>query len=228
MLIDTIKSYFEKKQPSEKPVTAMLDASMTTQLKGYFEKLRTPVELRASLDASGKAQEMLAFLGELTALSDKLVLRDDGNDERKPSFSVARPDAPARIRFAGIPLGHELTSLVLALLHTGGHPPKVEDSVLESIRALPGPLHFETFITLSCHNCPDVVQAFNLMAAANPAITHTMIDGNLFKNEIDQHKIDAVPTIVLNGKPFDRGRKTLEEFIAKVQAHCAENRASVN
>jgi alkyl hydroperoxide reductase subunit F len=213
MLIDTIKSYFGKQEPSR-----MLDEPTTTQLQKHFELLRHPVELVASLDDSPKAREMSALLSELAQLSGQISVREDGDDVRKPSFSVALPGEPARIRFAGIPLGHELTSLVLALLHTGGHPPKIEPAVIESIRALPGGLHFETYITLSCHNCPDVIQALNLLSAVNPGISHTMIDGNLFKSEIDQHKIDAVPTITLNGEYFDRGRKTPEEVIAKIMA----------
>ncbi|MEI7611674.1 MAG: thioredoxin family protein [Betaproteobacteria bacterium] len=213
MLIDTIKSYFGKQAPSR-----VIDEPTTTQLQKHFELLRHPVELVASLDDSTKAREMSALLSELAQLSEQIRVREDGNDGRKPSFAVARPGETSRIRFAGIPLGYELTSLVLALLHTGGHPPKIEPPVIERILALPGGLHFETYITLSCHNCPDVIQALNLLSVLNPGISHTMIDGNLFKSEIDQHKIDAVPTIYLNGEYFDRGRKTLEEFLAKIVA----------
>ncbi len=214
MLINTIKSLFGKKTPSR-----ILDEPTATQLRKHFENLRNPVECIVSLNDSTKAHEMRALLSEIAELSDKICVRDDGNDVRMPSFSVARPGEPARIRFAGIPLGHELTSLVLALLHTGGHPPKIDPALVERVRALPGGLLFETYITLSCHNCPDVIQAFNMMSVLNPGISHTMIDGNMFKSEIDQRKIDAVPTIYLNGAPFERGRKTLEEFIAKILDH---------
>jgi NADH-dependent peroxiredoxin subunit F len=122
------------------------------------------------------------------------------------------------VRFAGIPLGHEFTSLVLALLHVGGHPPKADPELIKQIRAIDAaqPLRFETYISLSCHNCPDVVQALNLMAAMNPGIEHVMIDGALFQSEVDERKIMAVPAVFLNGQVFGHGRMTLEEIVAKV------------
>jgi len=194
----------------------MLDTTMKTQLKVYLERLQQPIELVASLDDSDKSQEVYALLNDIAELSGKVAVRHDGHDVRRPSFTVARPGETARIRFAGIPMGHEFTSLVLALLQTGGHPPKVEAEVIEQIRAIPGRFHFETFISLSCHNCPDVVQALNLMSVLNPGVSHTMIDGALFQKEVDERKIMAVPTVYLNGEPFGQGRMTLEEIIAKV------------
>ena len=194
----------------------MLDANIKTQLKAYLERLQQPIELVASLDDSSQAQEMRALVDDIALLSDKVGVRNDGIDKRKPSFAVTRPGTEARIGFAGIPMGHEFTSLVLALLQTGGHPPKIEAELIEQIRAIPGTFHFETFISLSCHNCPDVVQALNLMSVLNPSISHTMIDGALYQDEVNQRKIMAVPTIYLNGEPFGQGRMTLEEIIAKI------------
>ena len=194
----------------------MLDTTIKTQLKSYLERLQQPIELVASLDDSDKAQEVNALLNDIAELSTKVSVRHDGQDTRRPSFTVARPGENARISFAGIPMGHEFTSLVLALLQTGGHPPKVEAEVIEHVRAIPGKFHFETFISLSCHNCPDVVQALNLMSVLNPGVSHTMIDGALFQKEVDERKIMAVPTVYLNGEPFGQGRMTLEEIIAKV------------
>jgi len=194
----------------------MLDTTIKTQLKAYLERLQQPIELIASLDDSEKSQETRALLDDIAALSDKVAVRHNGQDARRPSFSVARPGETARIRFAGIPMGHEFTSLVLALLQTGGHPPKVEAEVIDQIRAIPGKFHFETFISLSCHNCPDVVQALNLMSVLNPNISHTMIDGALFQKEVDERKIMAVPTAFLNGEAFGQGRMTLEEIVAKI------------
>ncbi len=194
----------------------MLDASIKAQLKTYLERLQQPIELVASLDDSSQAQEMRVLLDDIALLSDKVSMRNDGIDKRKPSFAVTRPNTAARIGFAGIPMGHEFTSLVLALLQTGGHPPKIEAELIEQIRAIPGSFHFETFISLSCHNCPDVVQALNLMSVLNPGISHTMIDGALYQDEVNQRKIMAVPTINLNGEPFGQGRMTLEEIIAKI------------
>lgn len=194
----------------------MLDNTIKTQLKAYLERLQQPIELVASLDDSDKAQEVYALLNDIAALSSKVSVRHDGQDARHPSFTVARPAEKARISFAGIPMGHEFTSLVLALLQTGGHPPKVEAEVIDQIRAIPGKFHFETLISLSCHNCPDVVQALNLMSVLNPGISHTVIDGALFQKEVDERKIMAVPTIYLNGEAFGQGRMTLEEIIAKI------------
>jgi len=194
----------------------MLDATIKTQLEAYLERLQQPIELIATLDDSDKAQEMRLLLDDIAAQSDQVSVRNDGIDSRKPSFAVSRPGEQARIGFAGIPMGHEFTSLVLALLQTGGYPPKVTAELIEQIRAIPGKFHFETFISLSCHNCPDVVQALNLMSVLNPGISHTMIDGALFQSEVNERKIMAVPTVFLNGEPFGQGRMTLEEIIAKV------------
>jgi alkyl hydroperoxide reductase subunit F len=194
----------------------MLDNAMLTQLKTYLEMLQSPVELVASLDGSSKAQEMRALLDSVAKVSKKIHLRYDGDHARKPSFSVGLPGQEPRIRFAAIPLGHEFTSLILALLQTSGHPTKLEPGIVEEIRSIPGTFRFETYISLSCHNCPEVVQALNMMAIINPGISHTMIDGLLFKSEVAQHKIMAVPTIRLNGEAFSQGRKTVEEIIAKI------------
>ena len=196
----------------------MLDAAIKTQLKAYLERLQQPIELVASLDEGARAQEVRSLLEDIAALSARVAVRFDGNDVRRPSFSVGRPGEAARIFFAGIPMGHEFTSLVLALLQTGGHPPKVEASVIDQIRALRGSFRFETFISLSCHNCPDVVQALNLLAVLNPGFTSTMIDGALFQDEVSQRQIMAVPTVFLNGEPFGQGRMTLEEILARIDS----------
>ncbi|MDP1609903.1 MAG: alkyl hydroperoxide reductase subunit F [Sulfuritalea sp.] len=198
----------------------MLDATIKTQLAAYLEKLQDPIELVASLDASAKSTEMRELLHDIAALSPKVSVREDGNDARRPSFAIGRPNEAARIRFAGIPMGHEFTSLVLALLQTGGHPPKVDAAVIEQIRGLTGTpgttMRFETYISLSCHNCPDVVQALNLMAVLNPGVESVMIDGALYQNEVNTRQIMAVPTVLLNGEAFGQGRMTIEEILAKV------------
>ncbi len=203
----------------------MLDINIQNQLKAYFDNLKQPIELVASLDASPKAQEMRELLHEIAALSPKISLNEDGTDARRPSFSVGRPGETARVRFAGIPMGHEFTSLVLALLQAGGHPPKASEETLEQIRGIEGEYHFETYISLSCHNCPDVVQALNLMALYNPGITHTMIDGALFQAEVDQRQIMAVPTVYLNGEHFDQGRMELEQFLARIDTRSVAREA---
>ncbi|MDX9717333.1 MAG: alkyl hydroperoxide reductase subunit F [Thauera sp.] len=200
----------------------MLDANIKTQLKAYLERVTQPIEIVASLDDSPKSKEMLELLHDVVEQSTHITLverRDD--DERKPSFSVGPRGGEARVRFAGLPMGHEFTSLILALLQAGGYPPKVEADVIEQIRALDVELNFETYISLSCHNCPDVVQALNLMAVLNPKIRHTMVDGALFQKEVEERQIMAVPTVFLNGEEFDQGRLELGQILAKVDTGAA-------
>ncbi|MBI2308298.1 MAG: alkyl hydroperoxide reductase subunit F [Rhodocyclales bacterium] len=203
----------------------MLDAAIKQQLAAYLERLQQPIELVASLDDSAAAQETRELLHDIASVSAKVSVREDGTARLKPSFAVGRPGEAARIEFAGIPMGHEFTSLVLALLQTGGHPPKVAPEVIEQIRALQGEFKFETFISLSCHNCPDVVQALNLIAMLNPGASSVMIDGALFQGEVEARRIMAVPTVFLNGEPFGQGRMTIEEIVAKLDVG-AEKRAA--
>ena len=204
----------------------MLDDAIQSQLKAYLERLQRPIELIASLNDSASSQEMHRLLTDIAALSDKVSLRTDGSNARRPSFAVAQPGETPRIHFAGLPMGHEFTSLVLALLQTGGHPPKVEPAVIDQIKALPGEFQFETFISLSCHNCPDVVQALNLMAVLNPGVTSTMIDGALFQDEVNARQIMAVPTVYLNGAEFGQGRMSVEEVLAKVDTGASARAAA--
>ena len=204
----------------------MLDDNLKTQLKAYLEKVRRPVQITAYLDDSDPSKEMQALLNDIVGLSDQMVLTEKRDaSQRTPSFTLQHADGGDGIRFAGIPMGHEFTSLVLALLHTGGHPPRIEPPVIEQIRALPGPLHFETYISMSCHNCPEVVQALNTMAALNPGISSVMVDGMLYQDEITERKIMAVPTVFLNGEPFEQGRMTLDEILAKVDTGASERAA---
>ncbi|WP_271079483.1 alkyl hydroperoxide reductase subunit F [Aurantiacibacter sp. MUD61] len=195
----------------------MLDANMTTQLKTYLGNLREPITLVASLDDGKKSADTRALLEEIAALSDKVTARFDGDDARIPSFAVTRASDETRsVRFAGLPMGHEFTSLVLALLWAGGHPPKVEQDVLDTIRALDGDFDFEMYFSLSCHNCPDVVQALTLMALENPRISATLIEGGTFQSEVDERDVMAVPSTYLNGELFYNGKMSLEEILAKL------------
>ena len=203
----------------------MLDNTIKAQLAAYLEKLQQPIELVATLDDGEASRQMRGLLEDIAALSNKVSVRLDGSDARRPSFAVTRPGEAPRIVFSGLPMGHEFTSLVLALLQTGGHPAKIDAATIAQIRAIPGRFHFETFISLSCHNCPDVVQALNLMAVVNPGISHTMIDGALFQQEVDARQIMAVPTIYLNGEPFGQGRMSLEEIVAKIDSGAAAREA---
>ncbi|MFP7633050.1 alkyl hydroperoxide reductase subunit F [Pseudomonas veronii] len=203
----------------------MLDANLKAQLKSYLERVTQPIEIVASLDDGAKSQEMLALLQDVTSLTTLITLKTEGDDARKPSFSINRPGAEISLRFAGIPMGHEFTSLVLALLQVGGHPSKASVEVIEQIRALKGEFSFETYFSLSCQNCPDVVQALNLMAVLNPNIKHVAIDGALFQAEVDERQVMAVPSVYLNGVNFGQGRMGLEEILAKLDTSGIEKAA---
>ena len=204
----------------------MLDASTKAQLKSYLDRATQPIEIVASLDASqasGQLQSLLKDITDSSALVKVTESRDD--KQRKPSFSVNRPSENHGPRFAGLPMGHEFTSLILALLQVGGYPPKVDDAVLQQIRALDGDFEFEIYVSLTCHSCPDVVQALNLMAVQNPRIKTTMIDGALFQDEVKERQIMAVPTVFLNGTEFSQGRMSLEEILAKIDTSGVEREA---
>ena len=203
----------------------MLDASLTTQLKSYFGRIVHPLELAASLDEGEKSMELWTLLQELAELSDKIsaVRRDD--DARKPSFAIRRAGTDIAVRFAGLPMGHEFNSLVLALLQVGGHPSKESQERIEQVKALDGEFRFETYFSLTCQNCPDVVQAINLMAALNPKVQAVAIDGALFPKEVAEREILAVPSVYLNGQLFAQGRMGLEDIVAKLDTGAAERTA---
>jgi NADH-dependent peroxiredoxin subunit F len=200
----------------------MLDIKLKTQLKGYLERISQPVQIVASVDDGDKSGEMLELLADIGSVSDliKLDVRR-GDAEIKPSFALSRPGAESQVRFAGLPMGHEFTSLVLALLQAGGYPPKVDSDVAEAIRNLDGEYNFETFVSLTCQSCPDVVQALNMMAVLNPKVRHTMIDGAVFQDEVERRQVMAVPAVFLNGQPFGQGRMELPEIVAKLAAGAA-------
>ncbi|MCV0384226.1 MAG: alkyl hydroperoxide reductase subunit F [Erythrobacter sp.] len=195
----------------------MLDANMTKQLETYLANLREPVELVASLGEGAKSEQTRELLTEIAALHDMVDAQFDGDDARKPSFIIRRASDPQKwVRFAGLPMGHEFTSLVLALLWAGGHPPKVDADLLEQVRGLEGDFEFEMYFSLSCHNCPDVVQALTLMALENSRITATLIEGGTFQDEVDTREVMAVPATFLNGEPFYNGKMELAEILAKL------------
>ncbi|GAA0813640.1 alkyl hydroperoxide reductase subunit F [Colwellia asteriadis] len=195
----------------------MLDTTLQAQLKSYLENLKTPVELITFTDDSLKGKELTALVNQIASLSS-LITVTQGTDinERVPSMLVRSAATDSEIRFAGIPMGHEFTSLVMALLHSGSHPMKLSDEVIEQVRNLEGNYQFETYISLSCQNCPEVVQALNMMAAINPQIKHVMVDGALFQTEVFDRDVMAVPTVYLNGESFSQGRISLTEILNKV------------
>ena len=205
----------------------MLDNDLKAQLKAYLERLQRPVSIIASVDDGDSSREMLELLEDIRAQSDRItveVRRDDA--ERKPSFALTSPGQDIHLRFAGLPMGHEFTSLVLALLQVGGYPSKAAPELLEQVRGLEGEFRFETYYSLSCQNCPDVVQALNLMAVLNPDISHVAIDGALFQDEVESRQVMSVPSIFLNGELFDQGRMSLEQIVAKLDTGAAQREAA--
>jgi alkyl hydroperoxide reductase subunit F len=205
----------------------MLTPELKTQLGAYLQRVQQPFELVASLDDSDTAKQMRDLLETIQGLrSDKITLRLDGQDARRPSFSLARAGSDTSLRFAGLPLGHEFTSLVLALLWTGGHPPKVEQDTIDAIKALDGEYRFEVYMSLTCHNCPDVVQALSLMAILNPKVKTVVIEGGAFQKEVEERQVMAVPMVFLNGEVFGSGRMSVEEIVAKLDTGAGERDAA--
>ncbi len=203
----------------------VLDSALTKQLESHLQLVQRPIELVASLDDSEKSGQLASLLDEVAALSDQITVRRDGDDERRPSFAIVRAGTEVSVTFAGLPLGHELTSFVLALLQVGGHKPNVSDEVAAQIQSLDGEYRFETFLSLSCQNCPDVVQALNVMSVLNPNVSHVAIDGALFQDEVESRGVMAVPTVFLNGEVFDQGRMTLEQIVNKLDSSATERAA---
>ncbi|MFN3365518.1 MAG: alkyl hydroperoxide reductase subunit F, partial [Exiguobacterium mexicanum] len=193
----------------------MLEADIKQQLDQYLQLMEGDVVLRVSAGDDAVSKEMLDLVNELASMSSRISV-EHVTLVRTPSFSVNRPSEETGIVFAGIPLGHEFTSLVLALLQVSGRAPKVDADAIKQIQNIQGTYHFESYISLSCHNCPDVVQALNVMSVLNPNISHTMIDGGAFKAEVEAKEIMAVPTVFLNGEAFGNGRMSLEEILAKL------------
>ena len=204
----------------------VLDATLSGQLKQYLEMVKEPIELVASLDDRPKSTEMRDLLTEIAALSDKVTARFDGDNERRPSFDVARAGTDFAVTFAGLPMGHEFTSLVLALLQVGGHTIKEDEALLKAIADLPGDYEFVTYMSLTCQNCPTVVQALNMMSVVNPRIRHTAVEGSLFQDEVNERNILAVPTVYLNGEVFGQGRMEAGEILAKIDTEGAAARAA--
>jgi alkyl hydroperoxide reductase subunit F len=205
----------------------MLDQDLQTQLAAYLQRVTLPFEMVASLNESDSSAQLKQLLQQVVGMSDKISLRLDGQDARKPSFTLQRTGTDTSLRFAAIPLGHEFTSLVLALLWTGGHPPKFEPEIIAQIKALDGDFNFEIYMSLSCHSCPDVVQALSLMAIFNPRVKVTVIDGALYQDEVNQRQVMAVPMVFLNGVMFSSGRVSIEEILGKLDTGASARDAAI-
>ncbi|KAA6447235.1 alkyl hydroperoxide reductase subunit F [Bacillus swezeyi] len=193
----------------------VLEANIKAQLNQYMQMIENDIVLKVSAGDDSVSKDMLALVEELASMSSKITV-EKAQLDRTPSFSVNRAGEETGVTFAGVPLGHEFTSFVLALLQVSGRPPKVDQKVIDQIQKISGEYRFESYISLTCHNCPDVVQALNMMSVLNPNITHTMIDGAAYKSEVESKNVMAVPTVYLNGESFGSGRMTLEEILAKM------------
>ncbi len=201
----------------------MLDVNIKAQLQNYFTKIRHSIVLKAALDDSQESNQIEALLKEVSSLSDKITYEIEATPSvRRPSFTIASPNGHEGIRFACLPMGHEFTSFVLAILQTGGHPAKISDEESRRIAQLKSPLDFEVYISLTCHNCPEVVQALAIISILNPNSSVTVIDGAVFRDEAARRNILAVPTVFLNGLPFISGRRELSEIIARLDTFVAD------
>lgn len=204
----------------------MLDESLKTQLAAYLERLQRPIQLSVNALENEAGRELRELVNDVASASPKVsVVQSASTADRQPNFGISADGDEPRVVFAGLPMGHEFTSLVLALLHVGGHPPKEDASLLEQVKQLEGKFEFETYFSATCQNCPDVVQALNLMSALNPNIKHTAIDGALFQDEVKERQIMAVPTVYLNGERFGQGRMELAEIVAKLDTTAAARNA---
>lgn len=193
----------------------VLDNQIKAQLQQYLTMLEGNLVLKVSVGEDQVSQDMLELVTELAKMSPRISV-EHVQLKRTPSFSVNKVGEESGVVFAGLPLGHEFTSLVLALLQVSGRAPKVDDAVIKRIQAIKEPMHFETFVSLTCHNCPDVVQAFNIMSVLNPNITHAMVEGGAFQEEVEAKDIMAVPTVLLNGENFASGRMEIEDILNKL------------
>ncbi|HFP8695656.1 TPA: alkyl hydroperoxide reductase subunit F [Enterococcus faecium] len=193
----------------------MLDKETKQNLEQYLALIESPIVFSVSLDNSENSQKLAEFTKEIAEMSPKISW-EKRDSMRTPSFSINPVGKESGIVFAGIPLGHEFSSFLLAMLQISGRAPKISESLSLKIKKITQTLHFDSYVSLTCHNCPDVVQALNILAVLNPNITHTMIEGGMFQKEIDDKKIMAVPTVFLNGEEFSSGRMTIEQIVEKI------------
>jgi alkyl hydroperoxide reductase subunit F len=203
----------------------MLEPALTQQLKTYLAMTTEPVVLVPSPGADHRSEQMMELLGEIEAAGDRVSIADPVPDDRTPSFAITRPGTDISVRFAGLPMGHEFNSLVLALLQVGGVPVKQDAALLDAVRGLKGHHEFTTYMSLTCQNCPTVVQALNAMSVVNPNIRHTAVEGGAFQDEINEHGIQSVPAIYLDGQEWGSGRMTMADILEKLDASAAAQAA---
>ncbi|TKB44202.1 alkyl hydroperoxide reductase subunit F [Thalassotalea mangrovi] len=198
----------------------MLTKDILNAVKAYTNKMTNTVTLVLQPGEHPKRQELESFLQQLTSVSDNLQWRSESFDlglNSPLSFAIEVNGELNGIVFSGIPGGHEFNSLILAILQSAGSDLKLDNHLQGLIKGVNKPLHFEVFISLSCHNCPDVVQALNQFALLNPHISSEMIDGGLYPELIESRNIQGVPSVYLNGEPFANGKVDTAVLIDKLQ-----------
>lgn len=201
----------------------MLDTGVKDQLRVHLARIVRPVVVVATLDESNTARSMRALLTEIASLSERIRIEERHvQGDRVPSFSIGSPGEPIDLAFAGVPMGPQFSSLVLALLQVGGVPPREDQPVLERASRLEGAFGFETYFAQDCQSCPETVQALNLLAILNPGVRHVVIDGALFPDEVEQRQVLMVPKIYLNGEFFASGRMVLGELLDMLDTRSLE------
>ena len=201
----------------------MLDQNLLDAVKSYSERMTRPITFVLGAGEHEQRAELLDFLTKIAGTSDKIVLAQTVDASLSPmSFKIVTQGQDTGIVFSGIPGGHEFTSLILAILQAGGSEIKLDSSIQAMIKHIQQPLKFETFVSLSCHNCPEVVQALNQFALLNDNISHEMIDGGVFQDLINARNIQVVPAVFLNGKPFANGKIDTAKLLEKLQQQYPE------
>lgn len=194
---------------------SLLDSNLTTQLAGLLTKMVNPINLVAYVDSSKNSQKVIELLNEVADQSSKItVIKGDKNSaNRKPSFEVLNPQTNVSVSFAGLPLGHEFSSLVLAILQVSGYAPKISDSQRKAILSI-GSHEITTYMSVTCINCPEVVQSLNTISIINPKVKHIAVEGSAFKDEVDALGVMSVPAVFENGKMISSGRSSIDELVA--------------
>lgn len=210
----------------------MLEKDLQEQLKSVFADLSQTIELVYFNSSHADQNQLIELLSDIQSASSKIKVKKSEKPEEQniafPGFRIEKQGHPTGITFKGIPGGHEFTSLILAILNSDGKGKFPDENILKRIKNLKGPIRLQTYISLTCENCPDVVQALNLMSLIHEDFKHEMIDGGYVQDEIQKLGIQGVPSIVLNSKLIHSGRIQLLELIAKLEEVFGKKEESTN
>lgn len=197
----------------------MLDNEIIDQLKSVFRKLKGKVELVHANSGHEKHAELIEMLEQVASTSENISLRSSETESTVPSFEIFHDSSPTGIRFSGIPGGHEFSSLVLAILNSDHQGKLPDEGIVRRIESLKGPIHLKTYISLSCENCPEVVQSLNLMAIFREDFTHEMVDGFFFQDETEALGIQGVPSVMDGKHLVSSGKSDLPRLLDKLEEH---------